>query len=110
MMAWTLFNIGVQLSVPRWVVGRSLAAYQSAAIGGVAIGSWGWGSLTDATGVETALLVAAALMLASPVIGRWMRMPRVAQRRRRQTHRKIPRCVCQSPAAMGRRSSRSNTA
>lgn len=77
MMAWTLFNIGVQLSVPRWVVGRSLAAYQAAATGGIAIGSWGWGSLTDATGVETALLVAAALMLASPVIGRWMRMPPV---------------------------------
>ncbi|MDA9481476.1 MFS transporter [Bradyrhizobium sp. CCBAU 11445] len=76
-MAATLFNIAVQLSAPRWVAGRSLAAYQAAGSGGVAVGSWGWGHLTDAAGVETALLVSAALMLASPLIGLWLRMPRI---------------------------------
>jgi predicted MFS family arabinose efflux permease len=76
-MAWTLFNIGVQLSVPRWVVGRSLAAYHAASTGGIAIGSWGWGHLADAAGVETALLAAGALMVASTLIGVWMRMPHV---------------------------------
>ncbi|MGY4403612.1 MFS family permease [Bradyrhizobium sp. USDA 3315] len=80
MMAWTVFNIGVQLSAPRWVAGRSLAAYQAAGSGGVAVGSWGWGHLTDTAGVETALLVSAALMLASPLIGRWLPMPRVGAR------------------------------
>jgi hypothetical protein len=79
-MAWTLFNIGVQLSAPRWVSGRSLAAYQAARSGGIAVGSWGWGHLTDAAGVETALLVSAALMLASPLIGLWLRMPRIGAR------------------------------
>lgn len=30
MIAWSLFNIGVQLAAPRWVAGRSLEAYQAA--------------------------------------------------------------------------------
>ncbi|WP_028350541.1 MFS transporter [Bradyrhizobium murdochi] len=77
MMAWALFNIGVQLSAPRWVAGRSLAAYQAASSGGIAVGSWGWGHLTDVAGVQTALLVSAALMLVSPLLGLWWRMPRV---------------------------------
>ncbi|QHP66097.1 MFS transporter (plasmid) [Bradyrhizobium sp. LCT2] len=80
MMAWAVFNIGVQLSAPRWVAGRSLAAYQAASSGGIAVGSWGWGQLTDAAGVETALLVSAALMVVSPLIGLWLPMPRVGAR------------------------------
>jgi predicted MFS family arabinose efflux permease len=80
MLAVALFNIGVQLSAPRWVAGRSLAAFQASIAGGIAIGSWVWGRLTDATGVETALMVSAALMLASPLLGRWLRMPRVGAR------------------------------
>ncbi len=80
MLAVALFNIGVQLSAPRWVAGRSLAAFQAAIAGGIAIGSWGWGRLTDAAGVETALLVSAALMFASPLLGRWLKMPPVDAR------------------------------
>ncbi|HUE48674.1 MAG TPA: MFS transporter, partial [Steroidobacteraceae bacterium] len=80
MMAVALFNIGVQLSAPRWVAGRSLAAYQAAISGGIAIGSWCWGRLTDVAGVESALLVSAVLMLASPLLGLWLRMPRIGAR------------------------------
>ncbi len=80
MAAIALFNIGVQLSAPRWVAGRSLAAFQASIAGGVAMGSWGWGRLTDAAGVETALLVSAALMLALPLLGLWLRMPPVGAR------------------------------
>jgi len=80
MLAVALFNIGVQLSAPRWVAGRSLAAFQASIAGGIAIGSWGWGRLTDVAGVQTALLVSAALMLASPLIGLWLRMPRIGAR------------------------------
>ncbi len=78
MMVAALFNIGVQLSAPRWVAGRSLAAYQAAGAGGVAVGSWAWGHLTEMAGVETALLVSAALMLASPLMGLWLRMPPIS--------------------------------
>jgi MFS family permease len=80
MLAVALFNIGVQLSAPRWVAGRSLAAFQAAIAGGIAIGSWGWGRLTDAAGVETALLVSAALMLLSPLLGLWLGMPPIGAR------------------------------
>ncbi len=80
MAAIALFNIGVQLSAPRWVAGRSLAAFQASIAGGVAMGSWGWGHLTDIAGVETALLVSAALMFVSPLLGLWLRMPPVGAR------------------------------
>ncbi|MGY3488005.1 MFS family permease [Bradyrhizobium sp. USDA 4011] len=76
-MTWLLFNIGVQLSSPRWVTGRSLAAYQAVSSGGIALGSWAWGRLTDSAGVDTALLVASALLLLSPLLGRWLPMPRI---------------------------------
>ena len=80
MLAVALFNIGVQLSAPRWVAGRSLAAFQASIAGGIAMGSWGWGHLTDLAGVETALLVSGGLMLLSPLLGIWLRMPRVGAR------------------------------
>lgn len=80
MLAVALFNIGVQLSAPRWVAGRSLAAFQASIAGGIALGSWGWGHLTDLAGVETALLVSAGLMLVSPLLGIWLRMPPVGAR------------------------------
>lgn len=74
-MGLTLFNVGVQLSGPRWVAGRSLAAYQAAISGGIAIGSWGWGRFTDSAGVEVELLAFSTLMLLSPLLGLWLRMP-----------------------------------
>ncbi|KIZ38407.1 MULTISPECIES: MFS transporter [Rhodopseudomonas] len=80
MAAIALFNIGVQLSAPRWVAGRALAAFQAAIAGGIAIGSWGWGYVTDQLGVEQALLISAATMFASPLLGLWLRMPPVGSR------------------------------
>jgi len=80
MLAIALFNIGVQLSAPRWVAGRSLAAFQASIAGGIAIGSWCWGRITDVGGVETALLISAGLMLLSPVLGIWLRMPPIGAR------------------------------
>ncbi len=80
MLAVALFNIGVQLSAPRWVAGRSLAAFQAAIAGGIAIGSYIWGRLTDVAGVETALLVSGGLMFLSPLLGLWLQMPRVGGR------------------------------
>jgi len=80
MLAVALFNIGVQLSAPRWVAGRSLAAFQAAIAGGIAIGSWIWGHLTDYVGVETTLLVSAGLMFLSPLLGFWLRMPPIGAR------------------------------
>ncbi|WP_024577309.1 MULTISPECIES: MFS transporter [unclassified Afipia] len=75
MIAVTLFNIGVQLSTPRWVAGRALAAYQAAIAGGVAIGSWLWGYVANGVGVDKGLLIAGAVMFVSPVLAIWLRMP-----------------------------------
>lgn len=79
-ITWTLFNIGVQLSAPRWVAGRSLASWQTAFSGGIAIGSWGWGRLADLYGVEIALLLSAILMVCSPLLGLWLSMPPIIER------------------------------
>ena len=77
---WTLFNIGVQLSAPRWVASRSVAAWQAAFSEGLAVGSWGWSRLADAVGVDITLLVSAGLMLLLPLLGRWLRMPAITER------------------------------
>src|SRR4051812_14023645 len=63
------FNATVQLSAPRWVVGRALALYQMATFGGMAAGSWMWGSLTLQFGIERALLVAAGTLLVGAALG-----------------------------------------
>lgn len=65
MIALTVFNVVVQMSVPRWVTGRALAAYQSAIAGGIAVGSWFWGKVAEAENVSIALLVAAGLLALS---------------------------------------------
>ncbi|MEH2511859.1 MFS family permease [Nitrobacteraceae bacterium AZCC 1564] len=77
MVSVTLFNIGVQLSTPRWVAGRALAAYQAAIAGGVAIGSWLWGHVANEVGVDKALMIAGATMFLSPLLVIWLRMPAV---------------------------------
>jgi MFS family permease len=63
------FNATVQLSAPRWVVGRALALYQMATFGGMAGGSWAWGWLTLHFGTEQALLAAAAALLVGAALG-----------------------------------------
>ncbi len=71
--AWVVclsqLNTAVQLSTPRWVVGRALALYQMSIFGGMAVGSWMWGVAAEQFGVETALLAAAVAMLLSGALG-----------------------------------------
>jgi len=78
MISVTLFNIGIQLSAPRWVAGRTLAAFQASIAGGIAIGSWLWGHAAQIQGVSAALLMSAAAMLATALLGRWLRMPAIS--------------------------------
>lgn len=75
MASMTLFNITIQLSVPRWVTGRTLAAFQTASAGGIAIGSWVWGHVAELHGVSTALLISAVMMACTVLIGRFLPMP-----------------------------------
>ena len=69
------FNATVQLSAPRWVVGRALAIYQMAAFGGMAAGSWAWGQATLYLGPEHALLISAFALLAGAALGLRYELP-----------------------------------
>lgn len=72
-LALSLFNTTVQLSTPRWVVGRALSLYQTTTFGGIAAGSWMWGQLAETHGPASALIVSALLMIAGAAIG--LRLP-----------------------------------
>ena len=76
--ALALFNTSVQLSTPRWVVGRALSFYQMRTFGGMALGSWLWGTLVEAHSIREALQLAAACTLIGVIVGfRWAVPPRI---------------------------------
>ena len=68
-LALSTFNATVQLSAPRWVVGRALSLYQMATFGGMSAGSWAWGYATLHLGPAQALLLSALALLAGGAIG-----------------------------------------
>ena len=70
------YNIEVQLAAPRWATGRVLAVFQAAIAGGIAAGGVIWGHVAKADGVATAVLISGIAMLASPLLGLWLKMPR----------------------------------
>jgi MFS family permease len=74
-LALSTFNATVQLSAPRWVVGRALAMYQMATFGGMAMGSWAWGRSALHFGVEKALLMSAVVLVAGAILGLRYRLP-----------------------------------
>lgn len=78
-LALSTFNVSVQMASPRWVVARAIAMYQMAAFGGMAAGSWLFGSIASHEGVATALLVAAGLQLLSVLAGFVWRLPAISQ-------------------------------
>ncbi|NYT58356.1 MFS transporter [Alcaligenaceae bacterium] len=68
-MTLSLFNVTVQLSTPRWVVGRALALYQTATFGGMTAGSAIWGVVAEAHGTDSALIVAGVVMVGGAAVG-----------------------------------------
>jgi len=72
--AWVLalstFNVTVQTSSPRWVVGRTVAIYQMVTFGGLAIGSWLSGLVADRFSLVTCLVGSGVLMGISTLLGR----------------------------------------
>lgn len=75
-LALSTFNVTVQLSTPRWVVGRALSLYQMATFGGLAAGAWGFGTIAESADVTTALLLAAALQAAGGLVGLVLPLPK----------------------------------
>ena len=74
-IALSLFNTAIQLSSPRWVVGRSLSLYQTAIFSGMAGGSWLWGHLAESYSIGLAFWIAALLTLGGMLLGFLMPMP-----------------------------------
>jgi len=74
MLSVNELNIAIQTSAPRWVAGRALATFQAAMAGGVALGAWGWGAVTQAFDVPTAMKLSAVALALLPVAGVWLRL------------------------------------
>lgn len=74
-LALSLFNVTVQLSTPRWVVGRALALYQTATFGGMATGSWIWGSIAESHGVDLSLIIAGIVLIGGAAVGLMFKLP-----------------------------------
>ncbi|WIY51833.1 MFS transporter [Devosia sp. YIM 151766] len=68
-LTMSLFNVSIQLSSPRWVVGRALSLYQTATFGGMALGSWVWGVGADIAGPDWALVGASVVLLLCAAVG-----------------------------------------
>ena len=74
-MALSLFNVTIQLSTPRWVVGRALALYQTGVFGGMAGGSWAWGAIAENFSADRAMFVAAVLLVLGALVGSLLPLP-----------------------------------
>ena len=74
-LALASFNSTVQLSSPRWVVGRALALYQMATFGGMALGSWIWGATAERFGTAEALLASAVVLVFGAALGLRFALP-----------------------------------
>jgi MFS family permease len=71
----SLLNVTVQLSTPRWVVGRALSLYQTATFGGMAAGSWLWGAAAAVHGSTVALIFSGIALVAGAALGIWYALP-----------------------------------
>ena len=73
-LALSMFNVTIQLSTPRWVVGRAMSIYQTATFGGMSLGAWVWGHLSDTHGIGFALALAGLVLAIGALAGRLLRL------------------------------------
>ncbi|HKX79522.1 MAG TPA: MFS transporter [Novosphingobium sp.] len=77
MLIASLFNVGVQLSAPRWVAARAVSCYTCAITGGIALGAWAWGYAAVHVGTAPALYGSAAAIALVSFLGVISPMPRI---------------------------------
>ncbi|MER8811364.1 MFS transporter, partial [Mesorhizobium australicum] len=68
-ITWTGFDVWVQLASPRWVVGRTLSIYYACLSGGMAAGSWIWGTLAQSYSLPSSLELAACALFLVAALG-----------------------------------------
>ncbi len=74
-VALSTFNVTVQTSSPRWVVGRTIAIYQMVTFGGLSFGSWLWGNVASEFNLVTSLVLSGTLMCISSLLGLKLPLP-----------------------------------
>lgn len=78
-MCWiftlTTLSTSVQLSVPRWVVGRALSMSQVASVGGIALGAAGWGAVAHGMGLSITLALAGAFLTIAYLVVQRVTLP-----------------------------------
>jgi len=70
-----LLNVSLQLSTPRWVVGRALSFYMMGNASGMVLGSWVWGLMAQTYGLQTALVTSAATVIVGAMAGYKLPLP-----------------------------------
>jgi len=63
------YNVSIQLASPRWVSGRTLAAFQVGIAGGLAGGAALWGFIAEELGVEATLIITSGFVAFTATIG-----------------------------------------
>ncbi|WP_246529603.1 MFS transporter [Microvirga zambiensis] len=61
--AWSGLGVSVQLASPRWVVGRTISIYYALVDGGIAAGSWLWGTVAQNHSLAWALAGSAGALV-----------------------------------------------
>jgi len=69
LLSMATMNVTVQMSAPRWVVGRALSLYQMCLFGTMAFGSWASGRLSELYGIAEAILIMAGVLSVGLVVG-----------------------------------------
>jgi len=77
LLSMATMNVTVQMSAPRWVVGRALALYQMGLFGSMAAGSWISGRLSEHHGIAEAILIMAAIQAVGLIVGFFLRLPEI---------------------------------
>ncbi len=68
-IAWSSFGVSVQLASPRWVLGRTLSIYYAMTYGGLALGSWLWGSIADEFSLSAAFALSTLALAGVAAVG-----------------------------------------
>ncbi|WOH63745.1 MFS transporter [Bradyrhizobium sp. BWA-3-5] len=68
-VAWSGLNVSVQLASPRWIVGRTISIYHAFTFGGIAAGSWLWGSIAQHYSLTWSLGIAGSALLLAAAAG-----------------------------------------
>ncbi len=71
----TLLQVAIQTRAPRWVSGRAIACYHAAMAGGIACGSWIWGTVAQQHGTAIGVAASGGALIVVALLGRWLPTP-----------------------------------